>query len=283
MPLVQAKCTNCGANLPVDSVKDAAICSYCGAAFVVEKAINNYNISSAQINAHTVNVYNNTKSDFDISNGILHRYNGNDKKVVIPDTVQIIGNRAFSEINCITSIIIPDSVNEIEEYIFAETILSAFNDCVNLEEVTISKNISKLDAETFSGCDKLYSINFKGNLHIIDYGDDGYSRTILAVLPDDLDTDDCQAAETVLEFLNLTFRYEFFDDSNEHKYLINNVNVANKLKKLNEIIETTGPLSKIESGFCPECGGNLKKKIFSIWLRCQSCGGEYYNPSKRPF
>ena len=30
MPLVRAKCTNCGANLEVDRAKDAAICPYCG-------------------------------------------------------------------------------------------------------------------------------------------------------------------------------------------------------------------------------------------------------------
>ena len=43
MPLVPAKCTNCGANLTIDSTKDAAICEYCHTPFVTEKAINNYN------------------------------------------------------------------------------------------------------------------------------------------------------------------------------------------------------------------------------------------------
>ena len=42
MPLVNAKCTNCGANLQVDNTKDAAICQHCGSAYIVEKAINNY-------------------------------------------------------------------------------------------------------------------------------------------------------------------------------------------------------------------------------------------------
>ena len=37
MPLVDAKCTNCGANLKIDDTNDAAICEYCGSAFVVEK------------------------------------------------------------------------------------------------------------------------------------------------------------------------------------------------------------------------------------------------------
>jgi len=42
MPLVAAKCTQCGANLQIDSTKDAAICPNCNTAFVTEKAIINY-------------------------------------------------------------------------------------------------------------------------------------------------------------------------------------------------------------------------------------------------
>ena len=45
MPFVQAKCPNCGGFLAVDNAKDAAICQFCNTPFVVEKAINNYNIT----------------------------------------------------------------------------------------------------------------------------------------------------------------------------------------------------------------------------------------------
>lgn len=43
MPLVPAKCTVCGAVLTIDSTKETAVCQSCDNAFVVEKAINNYN------------------------------------------------------------------------------------------------------------------------------------------------------------------------------------------------------------------------------------------------
>ncbi len=66
MPLVSAKCTNCGANLSVDNTKEAAICEYCGFAFVVEKAINNYNINN-NIKADVVNIYGG-KNNSDIDN-----------------------------------------------------------------------------------------------------------------------------------------------------------------------------------------------------------------------
>lgn len=58
MGLVAAKCPECGANINVDASKDAGICEYCGTAFVSEKAINNYKITSGTviINAETVNM-----------------------------------------------------------------------------------------------------------------------------------------------------------------------------------------------------------------------------------
>lgn len=59
MPLVNAKCTNCGANLNIDNSKEAAICDHCGSAFIVEKAIQNYNITNNNnVYANVVNLYN---------------------------------------------------------------------------------------------------------------------------------------------------------------------------------------------------------------------------------
>ena len=50
MPLVPAKCPNCGATLSVDSDGKAEICQYCGSAFIVEEAKqyfnNTYNITN---------------------------------------------------------------------------------------------------------------------------------------------------------------------------------------------------------------------------------------------
>ena len=59
MPLTKAQCTNCGANLEVDSAKEAAVCPYCGAAYVVEKAINNYQVQT--LKAENVTIINNGK------------------------------------------------------------------------------------------------------------------------------------------------------------------------------------------------------------------------------
>ena len=57
--LVHAKCTSCGATLEVDPNKSAAICSFCNDAYIVEQAVNNYNVSmqgNLNVNNATINV-----------------------------------------------------------------------------------------------------------------------------------------------------------------------------------------------------------------------------------
>ncbi len=46
MPIVQAKCENCGGILAVDNNQKAAICPFCNTPYVVQDAINNYNITN---------------------------------------------------------------------------------------------------------------------------------------------------------------------------------------------------------------------------------------------
>ena len=55
--LVPAICTQCGATLEVDPSKEAAVCRFCNTPFVIEKAINNYNVKYANIeHADNVNI-----------------------------------------------------------------------------------------------------------------------------------------------------------------------------------------------------------------------------------
>ncbi len=58
MPLVQAKCENCGALLNVRSDLKAANCPYCGAAYVVQDAINYFNsvTNIEHLHADVVNI-----------------------------------------------------------------------------------------------------------------------------------------------------------------------------------------------------------------------------------
>lgn len=54
MPLVKATCTNCGGSLEVDNANEAAVCPYCGQAYIVEKAIQQFQITNQN---HIENAY----------------------------------------------------------------------------------------------------------------------------------------------------------------------------------------------------------------------------------
>ena len=70
MPFVQAKCPECGGMLAVDDSKKAAVCQFCGEAFIVQEAINNYN---------TYNITNNTTSHNYGEGAVVNLYEGNSR------------------------------------------------------------------------------------------------------------------------------------------------------------------------------------------------------------
>lgn len=47
--IVPAICPQCGAQIKVDSQKEAAVCEYCNTPFVVDKAINTYNVGNTTV------------------------------------------------------------------------------------------------------------------------------------------------------------------------------------------------------------------------------------------
>ena len=160
MPLVQAKCTNCGANLEIDNTKDATICPYCGTAFVVERAINNYNTTN-HIHADTVNIYGGNSADFVIRGGVLEKYNGAATEVVVPNSVKTIGAYAFWNCIGITSVVLPNSVQEISEW--------AFSGCSSLTSVTIPTSVQKIGSCAFFRCSLLSTIKIPASVRKIEH------------------------------------------------------------------------------------------------------------------
>lgn len=159
MPIIPAKCTNCGASLEIDSAKDAAVCPYCGSAFIVEKAINNYNTTN-HISANTVNIYGGNAADFTIQAGTLKKYNGASTEVVIPDSVTIIGDNAFKNCTGLTNITIPNSVTNIG--------LSAFECCSSLTNITIPGGVTVIGHNAFCNCRGLASITIPNSVRHIE-------------------------------------------------------------------------------------------------------------------
>lgn len=159
MPLVKAQCTSCGATLKVDDVKEVAVCPYCGASYIVEKAINHYHVTN-RIHAETVNIYNQTP-DFEIRAGKLEKYMGAATEVVIPASVKIIGAGAFGDCIGLTRIVIPDSVTTIEH--------SAFSGCTGLIDVSLPDSVTAIAPYTFANCSALVRITIPDSVTSIEY------------------------------------------------------------------------------------------------------------------
>ena len=82
-------------------------------------------------------------SEFEIMNGHLIRYVGEESEVVIPDEVVAIRDGAFRGNSNIKKVIIPEGVTTIGRL--------AFKDCSNLVEVQIPNSITSIGINAFSG------------------------------------------------------------------------------------------------------------------------------------
>lgn len=97
-----------------------------------------------------------TDGDFNVTGGVLHSYNGTDKKVNIPSTVQTVGREAFMGNPYIEEVSFSASVTKIDE--------SAFKDCKALKSVVIPDNIASVGDSAFWGCSSLSSVKIGAGL-----------------------------------------------------------------------------------------------------------------------
>ena len=115
-------------------------------------------------------------SDFVIENGVLTKYKGFGGKVIIPEEVRKIGERAFAY-RAVSSVEIPGTVEEIGPFAFEhctglkEVILhegirvighGAFSECANLEEVQIPNSVQELGNNVFILCRKMRQLQALG-------------------------------------------------------------------------------------------------------------------------
>lgn len=96
---------------------------------------------------------------FIIKGGILTRYIGSERDVVIPNEVTEIGDWAFNKCTNIQSIIIPNGVNKIGYY--------AFSDCSSLTSIKIPDSVTYIDAGAFCLCRNLTDIKIPSNVTFI--------------------------------------------------------------------------------------------------------------------
>ena len=86
------------------------------------------------------------KNGMEIVIGVLIKYTGDDIKAVIPDTVKIIGEKAFAD-SLVEEVVLPDSVTSIAD--------CAFENCTSLTSTKIPDSVTSIGENAFEGCASL--------------------------------------------------------------------------------------------------------------------------------
>lgn len=85
-----------------------------------------------------------------IRSGVLVQYQGDDKRVVIPETVRMIGRFAFTNCTSLEEVIIPLSVHTIFD--------RAFEGCSSLKSMTIPYTVRSVGSYAFKSCTSLEKV-----------------------------------------------------------------------------------------------------------------------------
>ncbi|MBR4555647.1 MAG: leucine-rich repeat protein [Ruminococcus sp.] len=114
---------------------------------------------------------------FDIKDGVLLSFSGEEHSIVIPEGVRTIGKEAFRGMAWLTGAVLPESLEEIGDSAFKgcrqlkdinfpkglrKIGELAFHRCHSLEEVTLPDTVTSLGKGTFLYCDGLKSITAPG-------------------------------------------------------------------------------------------------------------------------
>ncbi len=177
-------------------------------------AVMTANLSQTQIMAHAAAAQTDfTSGDYsyklaDNSNAVITRYNGSDKTIIVPSTidgytVKGIGDYAFSGCSSITDVTIPQGITSIG--------IAAFVFCNGLESVSIPDSVTNIGSSAFFNCTALTGIVLPDGIQAVpDYLCYGCIRLSDASLPDSAESIgtaafyNCQSLESISLPGNLT-------------------------------------------------------------------------------
>ena len=162
--------------------------------------------------------------------------------VLLPDTIQSIGQFAFFKCESLISVSLPESLTSIEhsafkdctsleDIVFPDAVTfigrSAFNNCSSLLDLALPESLETLSASAFAGCSALNRVSFPNSLTYIDHCVfDGCSSITNIILPTNLEKigwaafRNCSSLSSlVLPDSLLEVEYEAFDGCRKLNYL----------------------------------------------------------------
>ena len=135
---------------------------------------------------------------------------------IIPEGINVIGDRAFYNCPELTTVIIPETVTKIEN--------KAFTNCTNLINIQLPNNLTYIGDEAFKSCDHLE------NLIIKDYMVPSKTRTAEEILENirDLSHEELAKSQVIAKMLG----YEDFDNYDEVGVFTKGYRVLNKIPRM---------------------------------------------------
>ena len=112
----------------------------------------------------SITVKKDTSKKFEIEDGVLLRYNGDETEITIPDGVTAIGEDVFKDLTEVTSITMPDTVTSIGDY--------AFSNCKKLTSINIPNSVTSIGNYAFNNCAVLPDFQLPTNL--VSIGDNAF-------------------------------------------------------------------------------------------------------------
>ncbi|MDE5754104.1 MAG: leucine-rich repeat domain-containing protein [Oscillospiraceae bacterium] len=180
--------------------------------------------------------------DFEISDGILRKYKGKEKNVVIPDGVTEIGFGAFNKCY-MSSVRIPEGVTTIQRM--------AFYDCRNLVDIILPNSLKIMKEQAFCVCRHLNEITLLDSLTNAEdrMFDDCYNLDEITIFGELFDV-------TTDEFTDAYDYYKIAEDYGFHEDEVTSVSEAIHNEQVAEL-----PLLLI--------GGKFDKLYMSEDFRCE--------------
>ena len=141
----------------------------------------------AQTSSNDLNIHENTR----VIAGSAYKGNSYITKIVIPDSVVTVGERAFDYCPRVRSVVIGDGVETVYAHAFnrhsvmTELIIgssvktigaNAFNGAISLESLMIPDNVTEIGESAFSGCSALVKVHIGEGVRII--GDYAFSSCV---------------------------------------------------------------------------------------------------------